>query len=233
MPRVVDHEARRRQIAEALLRLASARGLTATTMRDVAAEAGVSLRLVQYYFSTRDGLYLGSLPYLAERLTARVTAAIRTQTSTRPPPPREIVEITLRAILPTDDESRWIRRTYDAFYAVALDQPDLAARNGAPHTDALELFIATAIQDAHEITSRPELNPRLCAAGLIALTNGLGASVIGGQRTPKAALEVLEYHLSQTFRAAGPTASTPTLPSENQTGSPTMISATSRHPGGG
>ena len=219
MPRVVDHEARRRQIAEALLRLASAHGLTATTMRDVAAEAGVSLRLVQYYFSTRDGLYVGSLPYLAERLTARVTASIRTHTTTRPPLPRDIVEATLRAILPTDDESRWIRRTYDAFYAVALDQPDLAARHGAPDTDALERFIAAAIHDARYTAGAGERDSRLCAAGLIALTNGLGASVLGGQRTPEAALEVLDYHLDQTFGAAESTASTPTLPSESRTGS--------------
>lgn len=55
-PKRVDHEQRRRQIGEALLRVASTRGLQSATMREVAAEAGVSLRLVQYYFhSSRTG----------------------------------------------------------------------------------------------------------------------------------------------------------------------------------
>jgi AcrR family transcriptional regulator len=49
VPRRVDHEQRRRQITDALLRIAGTRGLQAVTMREVAAEAGVSLRLVQYY----------------------------------------------------------------------------------------------------------------------------------------------------------------------------------------
>ena len=48
MPKRVDHEERRQQIAEALLRTAAARGLHATGMREVGAEAGVSLRVVQY-----------------------------------------------------------------------------------------------------------------------------------------------------------------------------------------
>src|SRR5215831_21346773 len=45
VPRRVDHEERRRQIADALVRTAATRGLHATGMREVAAEAGVSLRL--------------------------------------------------------------------------------------------------------------------------------------------------------------------------------------------
>jgi len=58
VPKRVDHEERRRQIADALVRAAAARGLHATGMREVAAEAGVSLRLVQYYFGTREALML-------------------------------------------------------------------------------------------------------------------------------------------------------------------------------
>jgi AcrR family transcriptional regulator len=54
VPRRVDHAQRRRQIGEALLRIAHTRGLQAASMREVAAEAGVSLRLVQYYFHTKE-----------------------------------------------------------------------------------------------------------------------------------------------------------------------------------
>ena len=50
MPRRVDHEARRRQITDAVVRLTVKGGLPAATFREVAAEAGVSVRLVQYYF---------------------------------------------------------------------------------------------------------------------------------------------------------------------------------------
>ena len=198
MPTRVDHERRRRQIAEALLQIAATRGLQAASMREVAAEAGVSLRLVQYYFSTKEQLLLGSLPYLGERLTARVQARLAALGS--PPSPRQVVEGILLAVLPTDEESRAIRRTYDAFYALVLTDPGLAERNTASDPDALERLLARqlgAAQEAGQVTADHDAGQ--VAAGLLALTNGLGASVIGGQRDGDAASAVLRYHLDRLF----------------------------------
>src|SRR6266568_1615372 len=56
MPKQVDHDERRRQLTEALLRIAGTRGLRAVSMREIAAEAGVSLRVVQYYFTDKQAL---------------------------------------------------------------------------------------------------------------------------------------------------------------------------------
>ncbi|MGK5632559.1 TetR family transcriptional regulator, partial [Streptomyces sp. URMC 123] len=47
MPRQIDHEERRRLIADAVCALADRRGLEGVTLRDVAAEAGVSMGAVQ------------------------------------------------------------------------------------------------------------------------------------------------------------------------------------------
>lgn len=77
MPKRVDHAERRSEIAEALVRVAGRRGLHAVGMRDVAAEAGVSLRLVQYYFETKEKLLLYGLQHLAERFGERVAARSR------------------------------------------------------------------------------------------------------------------------------------------------------------
>jgi AcrR family transcriptional regulator len=140
VPARVDHQERRRQIAEALLRIAASRGLQAASMREVAAEAGVSLRLVQYYFHTKDELLIGSLPYLGERLTARVQARLAALGT--PPSPRQVIEGVLLAVLPTDEESRSIRTTYDAFYALVLTEPRLAEQYEARDPDALERLLA-------------------------------------------------------------------------------------------
>ena len=77
VPKRVDHEERRRQIADALLRTAAARGLHATGMREVAAEAGVSLRLVQYYFGTKEELLLAGMQHLAVRFADHALTRIR------------------------------------------------------------------------------------------------------------------------------------------------------------
>jgi AcrR family transcriptional regulator len=198
VPVRVDHEQRRRQIAEALLRIAATRGLQAASMREVAAEAGVSLRLVQYYFHTKDELLIGSLPYLAERLAARVRT--RLQALGQPPTARQVVEGTLSAVLPADEESRQIRRTYDAFYALVLAEPALAEKYEARDPDALERLLAGQVaraQESGEVAADHDAGQ--VAAGLLALTNGLGASVVGGQRSSEAAAAVLTYHLERLF----------------------------------
>src|SRR4051812_49605691 len=71
MPKRVDHDERRRQLTEAMLRIASTRGLQAVSMREVAAEAAVSLRVVQYYFTDKQTLLNSGLAELAARLDRR------------------------------------------------------------------------------------------------------------------------------------------------------------------
>lgn len=198
MPKRVDHDQRRRQIGEALLRIASTRGLQAASMREVAAEAGVSLRLVQYYFHTKNELLLGALAYLGEQLSARVQDHIRSLGT--PPTPRDVLYGTLTAILPTDEESRRLTKTYAAYYALALAEPTLAAEHGATYPDALERFLAGYLRTAQETGQvDPSLDAQTVAAGLLALTNGLGSSVLGGQRDGNAALAILIYYLDRLF----------------------------------
>jgi AcrR family transcriptional regulator len=197
VPKRVDHEQRRRQIGEALLRIASTRGLQSATMREVAAEAGVSLRLVQYYFHTKEELLLAALAYLGEQLTERVRASIRAR---GPATPRSIVYGTLAAIVPTDEQSVRLTRAYTGFYTLIFSEPELGRRHGATYPDKLESLLArqiAAAQEAGEVAA--DVDPALTAAALVALTNGLGSSVLGGQRDGAAALRILEDQLGRLF----------------------------------
>ncbi|GAA2053722.1 TetR/AcrR family transcriptional regulator [Catenulispora yoronensis] len=194
----VDHEARRAQIAEALLRIADTQGLQSASMRAVAAEAGVSLRLVQYYFTTKDALLLDALARLRDQLQARMTAWIAQAGS--PPTPRSVVTAILGCILPTDSESRRITRTYNAYYTLVLNEPGALEKQGAAQPDVLEGFLTKQIQtaqDAGEVDTGKDAAQ--VAAGLLAMVNGLGSSVLGGQRTGEDAVAVLGYHLDELF----------------------------------
>jgi AcrR family transcriptional regulator len=204
VPKRVDHDLRRRQIGEALLRIADVQGLHATTMRDVAAEAGVSLRLVQYYFHTKDELLLGALAYLAEQLDQRMRAHIRALG--QPPTPRSLVYGALTAILPTDDEGRRITRLFAAYYTLVLAEPRFAAEpKGIYYPDAVERFLAGQIRQAQQDGGvNPDWDAAVEAAGLLAMVNGLGSSVLGGQRDGDAARAILEYHLDRLFSPTRP-----------------------------
>jgi AcrR family transcriptional regulator len=200
MPRRVDHDERRRHLTAALLRIASTRGLQAVSMREVAAEAGVSLRVVQYYFTDKRTLMLSGITELAARLDRRVrerAAAIGTGL-----PPRTVFDVVLGAILPTDDDSRADQLAWTAYYAAGLTDPAEAV-DGRYAPDALERWLTGVLATAVETGDVPAgVDPRIEVVGLLALTNGLVSSVLGRQRDVDDALRVVRYRLDRLFGAA-------------------------------
>ncbi|WP_039827666.1 TetR/AcrR family transcriptional regulator [Nocardia testacea] len=198
MPRTADHTARRTQIADALVRVAAREGLHAVTMRSVAAEAGISLRLVQYYFHTKTGLLLGALQHLEHQSQQRW--AQRLAGLPDPPPPREFVEAFLTEALPTDEPSRVFHLVGTSYAMLALTDPDLDTPSFAAGIDRLRNQLAdtlTTAADHGELA--PGLNPQHEATRLVALANGIGTSILAGHHSTHTALELLNYHLDQLF----------------------------------
>ncbi|MGY1653859.1 TetR/AcrR family transcriptional regulator [Geodermatophilus sp. SYSU D01119] len=201
VPRRVDHDERRRHLTAALLRIASTRGLQAVSMREVAAEAGVSLRVVQYYFTDKRTLMLSGIAELAARLDRRVrerAAAIGTGL-----PPRTVLEVVLGAILPTDEASRADQLAWTAYYAAGLTDPAEAV-DGRYAPDALERWLTGVLQRAVDAGEVPaDVDPRIEVVSLLALTNGLVSSVLGRQRDVGDAQRVVAYRLDRLFGTAG------------------------------
>jgi AcrR family transcriptional regulator len=186
-----------------MLRIASTRGLQAVSMREVAGEASVSLRVVQYYFTDKQTLLNSGLTELAARLDRRVkerAAAAGGNLSAR-----GLFDVVLGAILPTDEQSRLNSLAWTAYYTAALTDPALAAA-GVAHPNALEDFLTSrlaAAQHAGEID--PARDPRTEVAALLALANGLTSSVLGRQRTPADAAAILRYQMDHLFGRTGRT----------------------------
>ncbi|MFJ5675847.1 TetR/AcrR family transcriptional regulator [Streptomyces sp. NPDC093097] len=202
MPKRVDHAERRTEIAEALLRVAGRRGLHAVGMRDVAAEAGVSLRLVQYYFETKEKLLLYGLQRLTERFGERVAAQVGAAGDS--PGPRATIEALLMASLPTDEESRTFHLVYTSYAVLSVTDQALAAQPFIRNPDAAEDALTELLRQARESDlAHPGIDVRLEAVSLLALSAGLGTSVLVGQRTARSAAEVLDGHLDRIFRAGG------------------------------
>ena len=201
MPRRADHEERRRELTAALLRIASTRGLQAVSMREVAAEAGVSLRVVQYYFTDKRTLMASGVTELAARLDRRVrerAAAIGTGL-----PPRTVLEVVLGAILPTDEDARADQLAWTAYYAAGLTDPAEAV-DGRYAPDALERWLTGVLQRAVDAGEVPAgVDPRIEVVSLLALTNGLVSSVLGRQRDVEDAQRVVAYRLDRLFGPRG------------------------------
>ncbi|MFB6712747.1 MULTISPECIES: TetR/AcrR family transcriptional regulator [unclassified Streptomyces] len=200
MPKRVDHAERRTEIAQALLRVAGRRGLHAVGMRDVAAEAGVSLRLVQYYFETKEKLLLYGLQHLAESFGERVTTRIRAVGDN--PGPRAMIEAMLMAALPTDEESRIFHLVYTSYAVLSVTDQVLAAQPFIKNPDAAESALVELLRQAEgSDLLQPGVDARLEAVSLLAMSAGLGTSILVGQRSPESAATVLDHHLDRIFRA--------------------------------
>ena len=200
MPRRVDHGERRRELTAAMLRIASTRGLQAVSMREVAAEAGVSLRVVQYYFTDKKTLMLAGVTELAARLDRRVrerAAAIGTGL-----PPRTVLEVVLGSLLPTDEDSRADQLAWTAYYAAGLTDPGNAV-DGRYAPDALEGWLTGVLmRAAEEGQVAGDRDPRVEVISLLAMTNGLVSGVLGRQCTAEEALAVVRYRLDRLFLPA-------------------------------
>jgi AcrR family transcriptional regulator len=78
MPKVVDHDERRRELAAATWRVIVRNGIDATTTREIAREAGYSTGVLAHYYQSKDDLLHGALELshqgIRERF-ARILAA--------------------------------------------------------------------------------------------------------------------------------------------------------------
>jgi AcrR family transcriptional regulator len=197
MPRLADHEQRRRQIAEAVWRLAVRGGLEQVTVRQVATEAGVSARLLQYYFGTRDQLLLGALEIL--NADAEQRARERLAALGEDPGMRAIVRGVLLELLPLDEERRARHTVYAAYFVRFLTEPSLAqvARKSPL---ALEQLVAGLIANGQALgQATGTIDAETEAALLLAAAEGLRTSLLLQQRTEDSAIALLDRQLDHVF----------------------------------
>ncbi|PXY17056.1 TetR/AcrR family transcriptional regulator [Prauserella flavalba] len=198
MPRTVDHEERRAHIADALVRVAGRDGLHAVTMRAVATEAGVSLRLVQYYFDTKAQLMVGALRHLERQSHQRW--ARRLAELPDPVSPRAFIGAFLAEALPTDEQSRVFHLVGTSYAVLAMTDSDLVEEPFVAGVDNLERQLTDALRRAEAAGQLPPgTDIAVEVAHLLALNHGLGTSVVIGQRTVDEAWAVLHRHLDRLF----------------------------------
>ncbi|WP_346774461.1 TetR/AcrR family transcriptional regulator [Streptomyces sp. ADI96-15] len=199
VPKRVDHAQRRAHIIDALVSVAATDGLHAVTLRAVAAEAGMSLNLVQYYFETKAQLLHAALERLEQHSHARWST--RLEGLPRPATAQTVLEAFVAEALPTDEASRAFHLVWTSYAVLAMTDPDLAAQPFVAGPDRLQRQLAEVLEQAQrEGALDQRRDPNTEAAHLLALSHGVGTSVLVGQRAPDEALGILRGHLNQLFR---------------------------------
>ncbi|MFD5234184.1 TetR/AcrR family transcriptional regulator [Streptomyces qaidamensis] len=192
----------RRRIAEAVWRIAAGQGLDAASMRRIAAEAGVSLRAVQYHFDSKHALLVDALRLLHEENERLARARIPYDMTD----PRALLRAVLDEFLPLDAQRAFALRVFTAYYARSLTDPELAAVFLAAE-QPLEDLVADIIGAGQAAGSTaPGIDRAHEADLLVSGAVGLGLDVIHERRSLSGVRKVLEYHLARIFpaEAAGP-----------------------------
>ncbi|MGK5552788.1 TetR/AcrR family transcriptional regulator [Actinomadura kijaniata] len=187
MPKVVDPEERRRELAEAVWRVVRRDGLDQASVRNVAREAGLSMGSLRHYFTSQAELLAFTLRTVTERIEARI-AALPDE-----PDPRRRAEAVLAELLPLDAERAAENEVWIAFTARSLVDPELRALRDEGYRalrDGCRALVAALAPDRDVERETERLH---------ALVDGLAihAATRPDETTPQRMREVVRAHVAE------------------------------------
>jgi AcrR family transcriptional regulator len=110
MPKKIDHEARKQDIAKATWQVILDGGIEAASVRNIANEANLSLGALRHYFSTQEELLDYAMELVKSRCEARIMQVVQQNY-----PPKQLVTKVLLELLPIERESMAEMQVWFAF----------------------------------------------------------------------------------------------------------------------
>ncbi|KAB7845685.1 TetR family transcriptional regulator [Streptomyces mobaraensis] len=165
MPRTKgDHEARRREVSEAVWRVLAAHGFDGLTLRAVAAELGATTGLLTHYFPAKRDLLAYALDLLDRRSAARPRRVA----------PRGLpaVRAALLDILPLTPAATAGNRVWVSSWDTALADPELSAGHAERYARG-RARLSELVATAQELGELPPGDPDRIAAGAQGFALGL------------------------------------------------------------
>ncbi|MDH6111448.1 AcrR family transcriptional regulator [Kitasatospora sp. MAP12-15] len=193
-----DHEARRRDVSEAVWRVLVAQGFGGLTLRAVAAEMDASTGLLTHYFPNKRALLRTALEILAQRSEERPRRAA-------PAEGLAALRAALLDILPLTAESAAANRIWVSSWDVALADPELAAEHAERYRRSRERLtaIVAAAQRLGELPAGTPTDDLAAAAQGFSLGLVVQALFAPAEFPAERQILLLEQWLA-TWSSAGP-----------------------------
>ncbi|RDI69125.1 TetR/AcrR family transcriptional regulator [Nocardia pseudobrasiliensis] len=190
MPKIVDHDARRRELAEAVWRVIARDGVDAVSVRVVAAESGWSTGALRYYFTTRAELLAFACEQVIDRVSERIARITPTEDA------RAWARAALSETMPLDPRRHTEATIAFSFVALGLSDPELA-RVQRRHFRSMRELCERAVA-ALESRPSPAAARTRRAAHLHAVVDGLALQGLAGFLTPEQMSAGLDACLDET-----------------------------------
>lgn len=200
MPKIVDRETRRRDVAQAVLRVVVRDGIAHASLRNVADEAGLAVGSIRHYFSSHDELMIFALRALSDAVAARLLAHIEKLTTSMPATHagrRAVTENLLAELLPLDDSRRQEAIVWLDFNTAARTDAKLQSY-ARELSDLLRRVVSRVLVEANETGKLVEgLDIDLETERLCAMLEGLAMTAVSvpDRMEPELAMSVLRRHL--------------------------------------
>ena len=198
MPKIVDHEQRRDEIALVACRVVAEHGFDQATIVRIAREAGYTTGMVAHYYDTKQEIVIAALRLILRRSEERLT---RQAGESQP----DLLTI-LTESLPVDEE-RFIECAFwTAFWGQVSADRRLKRINAWMHREYLRLFERCLERGWPEWREwRAEVRDQVLRS-VVTFINGLTASVVATPRDWPAARQVsqLQLQLEMLHGWAGP-----------------------------
>lgn len=179
MPKVIDGQARREEIARAVWAITAREGLGGATMRAVAAECGLSVGAIQHSFASQAALQQFAMELIVRRVANRLSVAGSTAEAATP----EAVAALLLHMLPLDRERKLEARVWLAFFNAALTNSELAPY-AAEIDELIEAFCRACLAQLEGLSGNAANEPNRAAdldeqaLALHALVDGLTLHIL-------------------------------------------------------
>ena len=196
MPKIVDHEARRRDFIEAAYQSILENGLAKTTIRGVAQRAGYTSGALVHYFSDKDELLRHALEENGNVIRQRMLS-LQAENHGR----QALREVLIEA-LPTDknSDSRW--RIWLAMWYHSEETGVMRREEKRRYKEWLGRIteILQESVDMGELSTATNLDEE--AKRIVALTDGIGVQYLmaAGRYTAAEVIALLDGYLERLYR---------------------------------
>lgn len=190
MPKIVNHDERKKTIAEAMWQVILDKGMEGATVRNIAEEAGLSLGALRYYFKTQDDLLVYAMDLVLERVSKRIEQVLQ-----QPLAPRELVVAVILEIVPVNTTTRIEMEVWFAFAAYVQHRSETIE---VPEDHIFELVekLLRFLQEHQLLKEDVELE--LETERLYALLDGLAIhAIFDSSRLDSERIQrIIDYHLN-------------------------------------
>lgn len=194
MPKKVDHNMRREDLAKAAFRVIARNGLAAATLREVAREANCSAGSLVHYLKSKDKLLLEAAAYSTLVIRGRMLDIEDKYSGV------EAIRRVLLAGLPLDENTAGHWKVWFGFWELSEQSPEVKKVLAERYAEALRRY-GSLIRDAQEAGEvSADLNIPLLAASLSAFSDGIGVQALRGGMSPAKQKEAVNLWIDNMLR---------------------------------